>query len=98
MAIDPELVPRLNLLHESPSFVLREDDQLVKVESLPASAGLVMLAGVTILPGGSRVPSVFEIEADGGELFRVYWLIEGEWLDSSDPVARRTLTPTDAGI
>jgi hypothetical protein len=85
--VNEELIPLLNLLRDNPTFVIAEDDSVIQVPSVPPGSGMTLIAGTTVAAVGDRIESVFEVEADGGELFGVYWRIDGEWFASSDDTA-----------
>lgn len=90
----------LNLLHGSPSFVIRIDPHtdaptVVQVEIVPKDDGVYWIAGTTTLPRGDRIPSVFEVDTSaGGSLAGVHWKIDGGWISSSEK--RRALSALDA--
>lgn len=98
MAVDPDLAKILNVLRGSPSFIVTETGTLKKVDALSPEVGLSMVAGQTVLSSGTSIESVFELQADGGELHGVYWYIEGVWWESSDEEARRLVAATDTDI
>lgn len=80
----------LNLLHGSPSFVIRIDPQdgramVLQVEVIPHDDGIYWVAGTTVIKRGDSIPSVFEIDtSSGGEFVAVYWKMNGTWISSSD--------------
>jgi len=64
----------LNLLHGSPSFVVRIDPRdgrgiVSQVEVIPNDDGIYWVAGTTVIKRGDSIPSVFEVDtSSGGEL------------------------------
>ena len=96
MTLDSETKKWLNLLRGSPSFVLKDKPdggaQVVSPQKIPASDGLYWVHGKTILRSGQELESVFHLDTDsGGELYEVFWWIEGSWYDYRDPEARAIL-------
>lgn len=96
MALDSETRKWLNLLHSSPRFVLRDQPdggaQVLFLNEVPASDGFYWVHGKTILKSGQQVESVFHLDTDsGGELYEVFWLVEGSWYDHRDSHARAIL-------
>ncbi|MCR8945595.1 hypothetical protein NW249_26160 [Streptomyces sp. OUCMDZ-4982] len=80
----------LNLLHGSPSFVIRIDPRtgapaVTQVEVVPDDGCVYWIAGTTTLPRGDRIPSVFEVAPSaGGSLLGAHWKIGASWMSSSD--------------
>lgn len=80
----------LNVLHGSPSFVIRVDPRtgaptVAQIEVVPDDDGLYWIAGTTTLPRGDRIASVFEVDTmSGGSLVGVHWRINGTWVTSSE--------------
>jgi|SynMetStandDraft_3_1070028.scaffolds.fasta_scaffold07941_2 hypothetical protein len=87
MKIDQTTIRWLNLLHSSPTFVIRygSNNEVPTVECLkliPRNDGEYCLSGTTILKNGLEIPSVFRINTNtGGTLNDVYWLINNNWRD-----------------
>ncbi|SHK71077.1 hypothetical protein SAMN05421803_12914 [Nocardiopsis flavescens] len=98
---DATTIQWLNLLHGSPSFVIRIDPRtstptVVQVEVVPDDDGVYWIAGTTTLPRGDVLPSVFQVDtAAGGSLLGVHWKIHGRWMSSSDRT--QVLAALDAG-
>ena len=88
---DDETRRMLNLLVASPTFVLAErddDPEIRSLESIPSNSGFYWVAGTSTFAGGREVSSVFVVDSDaGGELWRVYWLLEAGWFESTDEAA-----------
>lgn len=89
-AVDSATIQWLNLLHGSPSFVIRIDPRtgaptVVQVEIVPEDDGRYWVAGTTILARGDRIPSVFEVDTTAGSsLAGVYWKIDETWMSSTE--------------
>ena len=85
--VDEETARSLNLLIGSPTFVFRHGEvafELVRPAMIPADGHTYSVAGESVLPDGTRVPSVFVIEDGGGNLRTTYWRVEGDWYEPSD--------------
>lgn len=96
MPVDLETGKWLNLLRGSPRFVLKDKPdggvQVLSLPKVPASDGFYWVYGKTILKSGNEVESVFHLDTDsGGELYEVFWWIDGSWYDHRDRETRALL-------
>ncbi|WP_420113486.1 hypothetical protein [Pseudactinotalea sp.] len=88
---DATTIQWLNLLHGSPTFVIRIDQltgtpTVVQVEVVPEDDAIYWIAGTTMPPRGDRIPSVFQVDTSaGGNLVGVYWKIGPTWISSAEP-------------
>ena len=95
--IAPEFVQFLNLLEDSPSFVIRIDEKSQKgTVSNPASVsdgdGNYLIHGTTIAACGAEITSVFSVNTNaGGEISAIYWKTSNGWMDNQDPTALKAL-------
>lgn len=87
MKIDRTTIQWLNLLHSSPTFVLRigdsnENATVKNVNIVPKNDGEYWIHGKTILKNKIVIPSVFIVDTNtGGSLSGVYWTINNIWWD-----------------
>lgn len=96
MTLDLQLEKWLNLLRGSNKFVLKDEPdggaEVLSPERVPALDGFYWVHGETTLNSGRKVESAFHIDTDsGGELYEVYWWIDGKWYDHQDPKAHLLL-------
>ena len=88
---------RMNMLRDSPSFVLRQTAEdgsadVLNPEAIPANDGIYWVAGTTVLKSGCELSSVFCVDTDsGGELLEVFWWINGKWYRQQDDGALAAL-------
>ncbi|WP_330962007.1 hypothetical protein [Photobacterium sp. 53610] len=105
MKHDKATIQWLNLLHSSPSFVIKVGEQnespsVLPVRSVPKDDGEYWVAGETELRNGYKIPSVFRVDTDtGGNLLGVYWKIQNEWWDFQDkPSVLEALALTEEDV
>lgn len=86
--IDPQSAKDLNLVHGSPSFAIRHarngEVEVIQPAVIPDDGCIYTVAGTSLLPDNSQIPSVFVIENGGGNLVKVYWQIKGNWYEPVD--------------
>ncbi|KAA0140875.1 hypothetical protein FYZ48_06275 [Gimesia chilikensis] len=98
----------MNLLASSPTFVLRESgDQgemdVLNPNQIADDSGIYWIHGLTLLPSGKRILSVFRVDTGaGGALCGVFWHDGANWFshDEEDAlaalkVAGEQITPFD---
>lgn len=96
-SLDPDFIKYLNLIKDSPLFVIRIDpDTGQGIVSNPAkisdNTGHHLVHGITKLACGHEVASVFEVNTGtGGTLVATYWHSPKGWITSDDPQAATTL-------
>ncbi len=99
-----EMTKRLNLLHGSPDFLFREvgDDgraAVHKAAEIPMCEEIVWVAGRTVLPDGTEIPSVFRMQPLSGDIpVSVYWRIGSSWYQSDDADALEALSRARDGV
>lgn len=87
MENDQATIQWLNLVHMSPTFVVRVGTKNAKptVQSpkiIPSGDGEYWVAGSTKLKCGTELDSVFIVDTDAdGALLGVYWRIADQWWD-----------------
>ena len=98
--VSDELRQWLNLVHSSPTFVIRIDDKTLQgtVRSpkiVPANDGEYWVAGETSLKSGRKLASVFRVQTNsGGTLLGGYWRVGDDWLDLQDDLSYAALAYT----
>lgn len=96
MIDDKDLRQRLNLIRESPTFVLRETGRQGEADVLTVTkvpkGGIYWIGGKCILKLGREVESVFRVDTDsGGSLLSVFWWIDSAWYRHEDVDALKKL-------
>ncbi|QEM80903.1 hypothetical protein [Halomonas binhaiensis] len=87
METNTTIVQWLNLVHSSPTFVIRvggsnENATVECLNVVPKDDGEYWMSGTTILKNGAEIPSVFRIDTNtGGTLAGAYWWIKEKWWD-----------------
>lgn len=90
----------LNLIHSSPKFVIKIDEETGKgfvrsPQIVPANDGEYWVSGVTCLNSGRKLASVFRVQTNsGGTLLGGYWRVGEEWLDLQDEESYAALGST----
>lgn len=104
MIEDSDIIQRLKMLADSPSFVLRESGEHGEMNvsnptQIADKTGIYWVHGFTILPSGKRIPSVFRVDTGaGGSLCGVYWH-DGEcWFNHDDDEALVALRISEGQI
>ncbi|MCB1053765.1 MAG: hypothetical protein KDC71_24385 [Acidobacteria bacterium] len=88
--MNAELTKILNLLRQSPNFVMKENGghgeaEIFSPEKVPDGSGICWVAGETILRNGVILPSVFQVDTNnGGTLLAAYWWIAKQWYLQGD--------------
>lgn len=108
MIEDADIIQRLNLLSSSPSFVLRENGDhgemdVLNPKRIADGSGIYWVHGLTILPSGRSIPSVFRVDTGaGGSLCSVFWHNGASWFNHDEEdalaalnVAGEQVTPFD---
>ena len=57
----------------------------MRPDVIPADGHIYWVAGESLLPDGTRIPSVFVLEDGGDTVAKVYWRVEAGWQEPSDP-------------
>jgi len=103
MEQDKTTVQWLNLVHSSPSFVIRHgaEGENANVRSpaiVPNNDGEYWISGETVLKNGHSLPSVFRVDTNaGGTLVGAYWRISEQWWDFQNrPAVFEALGITEA--
>lgn len=97
---DNELQQWLNLVHSSPTFVIKIDGKtgkgyVLSPQVVPANDGEYWVAGEACLRSGRKLASVFRVQTNsGGTLLGGYWQVGDEWLDLQDGGAYAALAST----
>lgn len=90
MIFEKNLVQRLNLLHSSKRFVLKEigkngKAEVISPQIIQSSSGIYWLSGVTIFKSKIEIQSIFVVDTNsGGTLLEVYWNINKNWYEQND--------------
>ncbi|MEL6563227.1 MAG: hypothetical protein AAFQ59_02195 [Pseudomonadota bacterium] len=87
MEKDKTTVQWLNLVHTSPTFVIRmggekDNANVLSPPVVPNNDGEYWIAGETVLKNGVKLKSVFRVDTNaGGTLVGAYWRIADAWWD-----------------
>ena len=85
----PDLAPWLDLLAESPTFVLIEPElpetpHISRVDVVPAEAGTAWVAAEITPANGSPFAAIVRADTNGGELNGAYVKRDGTWYTLTD--------------